>query len=228
MQSLSTMEKISRLINKIKIDWDRVNQKNHGVSRIDKDILMDDIRRVYDLVYELEVNKVASDFAFVEESDKKSIPFTDELLPAQKEIIEDTVGEKQQEEKRIIARQNLPRETKPVLEQDAKTVPDLFSAAKTLADVYQDDRDNSLAAKIKHDKIIDIKAAIGINDKFLFINDIFKGEMSAYNQAIDQLNQADIFSDVIHIIDQLKLEYGNEENKTSFNKLFEFAKRKFH
>lgn len=290
MQSFSTQEKISRLISKIQIDWNRTNGGNHGVSRIDKDILTDDIKKLYELVYELDTVAALKNSPIVEKTPEKVADLEDIPEPAQTEIhpksemprIEDVVQEEEQPEAQVEELAKEPVIVKEEMEEvievqaeeeevifsqppveleidgietegiepssdddeieianpqpnkeenpkpDTKATLDLFSSSKTLADVYQNDEDNSLAAKIQHDKIIDIKTAIGINDKFLFINEIFKGEMSAYNQAIEKLNQTSDFSGAIHFIEELKSNYGNEENKTSFNKLFEIAKRRFH
>ena len=52
--------------------------------------------------------------------------------------------------------------------------------------------------------------------------------MSAYNQTIEKLNQTEGFHEALLIIDELKLANGTEENKATFNKLVEVAKRRFH
>jgi hypothetical protein len=299
MQSFSTQEKISRLISKIQTDWTRANSGNHGVSRIDKDILTDDIKNLYDLIYDLDITGTRRNLPYVEKSlektevvdnDKPAIVETHKVVqkdihgseefstgtePVEKpeehseakpvdqvdEQPEAIIGKKAEsteidvEEKEsvviqppleleIVANDPDGEETTikaeeikmdaqaPLVENNSKPAPkttlDLFSTSKTLADIYQKDEDNSLAAKIKQNKITDIKTAIGINDKFLFINEIFKGEMSSYNQAIETLNDTSDFHEAVHYIDHLKLSYANEENKTSFNRLFEIAKRKFH
>ncbi len=288
MQSFSTQEKIDRLISKMKIDWDRANWKNRGISRIEKDILADDIKKLYNLVYELDVSLSTQNFSTVEKSlEENAFLVNDPDLPRvdlQNEPKEDTVsgvenslaGEKPEEqaeepidpiietdetrEMQFMDKEtafsqapveleingfepdeneisteiqeakinNPPPKTSENTKLETKVILDLFNSSKTLADVYQNDEDNNLAAKILQNKILDIKTAIGINDKFLFINQIFKGEMSTYNHAIEKLNQSSAFSDAIHIMEELKSNYGNEENKTSFNKLFEIAKRRFH
>lgn len=46
----------------------------------------------------------------------------------------------------------------------------------------------SVAEKLQHKKITDLKASIGINEKFQFINELFEGNMKEYNVAIDQIN----------------------------------------
>jgi hypothetical protein len=299
MQSFSTQEKISRLISKIQNDWKRANSESHGVSRIDKDILTDDIKNLYEMIYELDIAGARQNLPHVEKSLEKidvkddDNPVLAEIHTEQpqdiirnkevsQEIEPEEKPEKQAEEKpvqqvdeqpeamigekaasmeinekekepveiqpppelEIVANDTDGEETTIKAEEIKKDAPapfvennskpgskvtlDLFSTSKTLADVYQKDEDNSLAAKIQQNKITDIKTAIGINDKFLFINEIFKGEMSSYNQAIETLNDTSNFHEAVHYIDHLKLSYANEENKTSFNKLFEIAKRRFH
>lgn len=46
----------------------------------------------------------------------------------------------------------------------------------------------SVAEKLQHNKISDLKAAIGINEKFQFINELFDGNMKEYTVAVDQIN----------------------------------------
>jgi hypothetical protein len=79
---------------------------------------------------------------------------------------------------------------------------DLFSLAEkeTLADKFKETQksmndkiasgkpDKTLADKIGKSTITSLKNAIGINDKFLFINELFKGDIQEYNKTIDKLN----------------------------------------
>jgi len=272
METLSTREMISVLIRKVQNDWERANGKGAGLSRIDKDILIDDLKKVYELVYELDIIKpsgpAAENFVFsenpvsedvvidqieekqdvteisesigpgkleMEEKDVEEIIFDEKENPVQQPVIEakqeveqDDRPNHKRDSEEVHHQESFPHETIPESQAQSKVTLDLFSASKTLADVYQNDTDNSLAAKIQQNKISDIRTVIGINDKFLFINEIFKGEMSAYNKAIEKLNQTEEYHEALHIIDELKLTNSTDENKTSFSKLVEIAKRRFH
>ena len=76
------------------------------------------------------------------------------------------------------------------------------SDAPTLADRLKDEKpsvidriteqieDKSIAGNLMQKPLADIRAAIGINEKFLFINELFGGSLQEYNQAIQALNQA--------------------------------------
>lgn len=111
--------------------------------------------------------------------------------------------------------------------QVQKSTIDLFTAPKTIADIFQNSSDNSYAARMQKNPIDDIKSAIGINEKFLFINTIFDGEISLYNKVIDRLNEFPDFYLALHFIDELKANYEKETNRDAFVKLLKIVKRKY-
>lgn len=53
---------------------------------------------------------------------------------------------------------------------------------------HQEEEDNSLAAKLARKKIDDLNAAIGINEKFLFTNELFDGNTEQFLKTIEALN----------------------------------------
>jgi len=108
-----------------------------------------------------------------------------------------------------------------------KSTTDLFNTPKTIADIFQNSSDNSYAARMQKNPINDIKSAIGINEKYLFINTIFDGEISLYNKVIDRLNELPDFYLALHFIDELKANYEKETNRDAFAKLLEIVKRKY-
>ncbi len=83
-----------------------------------------------------------------------------------------------------------------------KTVNDILSIAgkKTIGDSYvetdkslnqrisENKVDESIGARMQQQPVASIRDAIGVNEKFLFINELFDGDIRAYNDAIAQLN----------------------------------------
>jgi hypothetical protein len=55
--------------------------------------------------------------------------------------------------------------------------------------------DNSLASRLKKSPIVDLKASIGLNQRFLFSNELFNGNMEAFNRAINEINHMESFED---------------------------------
>lgn len=62
------------------------------------------------------------------------------------------------------------------------------TSEKTIGDNLNKE-DNSLAAKLAKKKIENLVSAIGINEKFLFTNELFKGNTEQFLQEINTLNQ---------------------------------------
>jgi hypothetical protein len=60
--------------------------------------------------------------------------------------------------------------------------------------------DPDLSSVLKLKPVTDLTEAIGINDKFLFVQEIFKGNQVVYNEAIEKLNKVISLSDAKAII----------------------------
>ena len=59
-----------------------------------------------------------------------------------------------------------------------------------------------LAEEITHSRIRSLRDAIGINDKFLMIRDLFDGDGDAYEQTISDLDALESFDDcMIYIVE---------------------------
>jgi len=117
--------------------------------------------------------------------------------------------------------------------------PDLFTAHTTIADKFKDDKkllnevlsdtksDKSLAAKMKKNPIKDLKAAIGINEKFKLINQLFEGNLQKYNEIVSKLNGFNSFEEAEKYISFLKAEYNWEETNEVYAELCELVTRRY-
>lgn len=84
--------------------------------------------------------------------------------------------------------------------------------AQTLADTLA--KPSALGEEITHTKIASLRDAIGINDKFLMIRDLFDGDGEAYDAAIDSLDGFDSFDDcMIHIVENYEWNPDSEGAK---------------
>jgi len=84
--------------------------------------------------------------------------------------------------------------------------------------------DEGFSEIIKTKPITSLSDAIGINDKFLFIRELFNGNPESYERAITNLDNAKDLSDARKIIS----DYMGEFNESDASKqLFELIKRKF-
>lgn len=82
-------------------------------------------------------------------------------------------------------------------------------------------KDVSIMLNIK--PLISLDEAIGVNDRFLFIREIFNGNHESYNEAISKLNKVDNLSDGKAII----MSYtGESDENDAVKQLLDLVKRK--
>lgn len=60
----------------------------------------------------------------------------------------------------------------------------------------------TVADRVNRQPLKDIKSAMGINERFLYANELFKGDLAAFNQAIEELNHLETKADADRLLDQ--------------------------
>ncbi len=106
--------------------------------------------------------------------------------------------------------------------------------ADTVADRYYDSHNHineslankrkggDITSRLQNKPIINMRDSIGLNEKFLFIRELFGNNPETYNKCIDFLNNASSYQEAL---DYLKSNFDwNEENKAS-EKFFNLVKR---
>lgn len=100
-------------------------------------------------------------------------------------------------------------------------------------------RDSSLNDKLKENRvevghvltdhpIKDLKKAIGINDRYVFINELFRGDEVMYERSLKTINGFRIFAEAEYWIErELKVKLGWEEHKETTRHFYQLIKRRF-
>lgn len=97
----------------------------------------------------------------------------------------------------------------------------------TIADKMAMQEDASLAARLQRKSINDLKSAIGINEKFLFVNELFGGSMEKYNKSINLLNEVATLEGAKVCLDELKIELQWSSSSEAYAKLKDLVTRRF-
>lgn len=192
----------------------------------------------------LEVEKTIADDVFIRKEEETDIlpepKFEEPVIqtPIEKPVVEPPVVEKKLEAN--IEFDISEKKTEPVLTSIEKPVPPKVEPIKTTLDLFstvsdnmlankltESGTDNSLAGRIQKERLQNIRSAIGINEKFLFVNEIFKGDLSRYNRVIDELNAMQTKQGADTYLMELKIEgqFGNDHQ--AFEKLKEIVGRKY-
>jgi len=81
---------------------------------------------------------------------------------------------------------------------------------------------------LKHEPIKDLRKAIGINDRFVFINDLFRGDEVMYERSIKTINSFYIFPEAEYWINrELIVKLGWNRDNEIVKHFYQLVKRRF-
>ena len=88
-------------------------------------------------------------------------------------------------------------------------------------------KEETMVERLQHKRIQDMKAAIGINEKFQFINELFEGNMKEYNVAVDQINNFSSNEEAESYISNLETVYKWQPDNQIAENFKELVERRF-
>ena len=152
-----------------------------------------------------------------------AMPRAEEVVPAESELVavecEPSVIELFEEDLAPEEEVLLPAEP----ETPVAVLGEVIQPVQTLADTITPPRD--MASELRYrEPITDLRRAVGINDKFLLIRDLFNGNGSLYEITIRRLNEFDNFDDcMIYIAEN----FAWNPNSDGARLIMELLERKF-
>lgn len=278
----SVVLQIEDLLNKMSNQVDFLIRKDESLNRLDVDLLMENTRRLYDVLCSVRCDEITEDeeiqeqveipgfnpfdefikdkFAEEEiESDieDKEVEEEDEL--AEEEIIEEYEDEESDfededayidsesevneemeneeiedeeaedddvEEEDIEEGEEIEIKEEPK-EEEIRVFRRVRDESHTLIDKLEMTEDNSLVARLQKKPVADLTTAIGINDKFLFLNDLFNGSMEKYNKSIRALNSFSTLFGARTYMSELQIEFQWDCDSDAYKKLNDLVERRF-
>jgi hypothetical protein len=141
-----------------------------------------------------------------------------------------------QEERKLAAKAYVPlprMEEIPTFAYQQKETFDLndsISAAageQTLNESLKTEK-RELATLLKDSPVKDLKKAIGINDRFVFIEELFRGDENMYERSIKTINGFSIFPEAEYWIQrELKTKIGWDEESEAVKHFDQLVRRRF-
>jgi hypothetical protein len=97
----------------------------------------------------------------------------------------------------------------------------------SLNDVLKEDT-LEVAGKLSETPIRDLKKAIGINDRFVFINELFRGDEAMYERSIKTINNFSIYPEARYWMErELKIKLGWDDSKPATQEFYSLVRRRF-
>ena len=85
-----------------------------------------------------------------------------------------------------------------------------------------------LGEKLKETPVRDLKKAIGINDRFVFISDLFRGDEAMYERSVKTINGFSILQEAEYWMQrELKLKLGWQDDDNTAQHFYQLVRRRF-
>ncbi len=220
MEKKELKQEIDVLIESIKNQADRMNAQSN-LSMVELEVLHHKIQKLYEksiLIHHLPAveTKVAETIIVPQTVIHTEIPIRrEEPLP---------------EVPKKIPQSDPEPSPMPV----AKTTPE----TKTAVDLFGENATSEprLAGKIKLEKekgssmrkpVADLLKAIGINDKFRYINELFDGNSNEYNIAVNQINTCSEYADADRYVANIREIYHWKDESEVVSLFMDLVERRF-
>ena len=174
-----------------------------------------------DLEDEFRDSEVQEFMDFEEEDEEEDLDEEDELEGEDKEEeeIESPVSEEQDFEGYVQGEQE---------DSGIRAYKKVYTIeSHTLGDKLESAEDTSLAARLQRKPVSDLASAIGINDKFLLLNELFGGSMEKYNKSIRALNNFSTLLGAKTYMSELQIEFQWDCESDAYKKLDNLVERRF-
>jgi hypothetical protein len=223
-------DEVRWLLEAITEQFEAINAYEDKIPQIEFDIIMENIRKLYENLYRL--NRLSDPYHPAD----KPVTVPQEVKqpePVSPEPAESPLREKEppvQPVVRIRVETAEPEHHKKESRRETRDTAeiDLFSGEGTsFPEKLKEAREKNIAAERHSLRKGDLKAAISINEKFLFINELFDGNLREYNITIETLNG---FADLRQAFEYLDLERMKnlwESESPAFRRLKELVEQKF-
>ena len=128
-----------------------------------------------------------------------------------------------------------PQITIPVSTTPPPTIPEIENTAqsdtpvkRSLNDLLNESKeDKSLNTKFQNVKVNDLTKSISINDKFLFIRELFKNRGEEFSAAIQKLNNCQNIDEAFNYMETLKKQYFWDSTSSAYLTFCDLIRRKF-
>ncbi|MDA3953492.1 MAG: hypothetical protein PF485_07585 [Bacteroidales bacterium] len=221
---------------------------------LDIDLALSKVRNLYELLLSLNPQELYSSeyqkeelLTSTQQAEKKIVEAPDQKVQAIKELEpepekpKETIPEAIHETKLIIEtpkKDEVINKEEPVQKNKEKDVieakqsngsheiiADRFQSKKFVHDdIAKKNTKKDVSAKMQSKPINDINSAIGLNDKFIFIRELFSGDKDNYMETIQVLNNFDTYQNALEFLNE-NFDWNSED--PNFERLKELVRRKY-
>lgn len=197
------LKKVSKLIEKINVLHDSLLSIDEEISSIEKDLLLNYIRQLYEQV--LEIGTEDQEFKHVLKKEVKvPVSASKEVmdLSDQKEVVVqptvEEIADIPTEDSFKVEPVVVPSAPQVAVEKEVEVLEEPMTMKglnEDLVAMFEMKEAKELSEKLSSTPIKDLNTAMGINDRFLTVNELFGGDGSAFKECVDHINKLESYED---------------------------------
>lgn len=112
--------------------------------------------------------------------------------------------------------------------QPKKELHEVIVERKTSLNDSLKEEKKEIVHKLKETPIKDLRKGIGINDRFTFVTELFRGDEAMYERSIKTINGLHIYSEAEYWINrELKFKLGWDDTKETVKHFYDLVRRRF-
>lgn len=238
----SVIFSIAEILGKMSNQVGFLIRNNKLMSQLDVDMLMENTRKLYDTVCSVRCNMDVDSIPMEVDGDEGTgagtgdeeqmdvvWDFTDDDDDEDDDAFEDDLDVETDSVNDIDAQDEEVEEEEDIEEEveEESSESDCGAKTQTIGDILENAEDNSLAARLQKKPIADLTTAVGINDKFLLLNELFSGSMEKYNKSIRALNNFPTLLGAKTYMSELQIEFQWDCESEAYKKLTDLIERRF-
>lgn len=215
-------------------------ENSDELHQIDIDLALSKVRNLYDLLLTIDSKTIHN----TQNQDKELLtkPKQPEAKIEKKSeeiIIEPKITESEPKPEEIVVQEPELEIEKPKGDTQVKNEPEENvkngNSQEIIADKFQSKKfvhdtisgknpKQDVSTKLQSKPIKDINSAIGINDKFIFIKELFGNDKEHYHETIQVLNNFDTFENALEFLNE---NFNWDSEDPNYERLKELVRRKY-
>lgn len=155
-------------------------------------------------------------------------PKAEENEPDAPEKLEPKVKEVEKEEPEVKQVDSAEQNSGLLFAEDEMQKAAQPAPKRSLNDLLNEQKkDNSLVDKLRQSKVDDLSKAISLNDKFLYIKELFQNKGGDFSNAIQTLNKCETMEDAQEELELLQKYYSWDTTTAAYTSFYDLVSRKF-
>ena len=114
-------------------------------------------------------------------------------------------------------------------QSDIREINDLIGSSNTsINDKLRQVNPAELGSTLKGSPVKELRKAIGVNDRFVFINELFRGDEPMYERSIKTINNFRILPEAEYWMErELKIKLGWDDSREIVQHFYQLVRRRF-